>query len=163
MFKLIRNLILIGIVFFIGYLFGIKHIKFFKIVSSSMEPTLNIGDKIISLKPDKIKRKDIVVLLSPAGKKEILVKRVIGLPEERIKIENGYVYINGEKIEEEYIKEKPDYSVEETLIPSDCYFLLGDNRNESEDSKDWGPVQENLIIGKVIILYSPLKNFKFLK
>ncbi|MFN4226973.1 MAG: signal peptidase I [Candidatus Ratteibacteria bacterium] len=163
MFKIIKNLIFIGIVFFTGYIFGIKHIKFFKIVSSSMEPTLNIGDKIISIKPDRIERKDIVVLISPAGKREILIKRVIGLPNEKIKIENGYVYINGERIEENYIKEKPTYLVEETLIPSDCYFLLGDNRNQSEDSKDWGPINKNLINGKVIIKYSPFKNFKIFK
>lgn len=161
MFKLIRNLILLGIVFFTGYIFGIKHIKFFKIISSSMEPTLNIGDKIISVKPDKIERKDIVILFSPDGRKEILTKRVIGLPNEKIKIEKGYVYINGEKIEEPYIKEKPDYLIEEIEIPSDSYFVLGDNRNESEDSSTWGPVKKDLIIGKVLCRYYPLKKIKF--
>ena len=163
MIKLIRNLIFFGIVFLTGYLFGIKHIKFFKIVSSSMEPTLKVGDKIISVKPDKIKRKDIVVLISPVGEKEILTKRVIGLPNEKVKIEKGYVYINQEKIEEQYIKEKPNYLLEEIEIPPDSYFLLGDNRNESEDSKDWGPIKKELIIGKVVLIYSPIKNFKIFK
>jgi len=160
MFKLIKNLILIGIIFFIGYIFGIKQIKFLEIVSSSMEPTLNIGDRIISIKVENLKRKDIVILYPPKGKKEILTKRIIGLPEENLKIENGYVYINGEKIEEPYIKERPNYEIKEIKIPTGKYFLLGDNRNESEDSSIWGPVEKENIIGKVICRYYPFKKFK---
>jgi signal peptidase I len=162
MFKIIKNLILLGIVFFIGYIFGIKHVKFLKVISSSMEPTLNVGDMVISVKVDEIKRKDIVALLSPKRGKEILVKRVIGLPGEKIKIENGYVYINGEKLEEPYIKEKPEYLYEEIKIPEGFYFLLGDNRNESEDSTEWGPIEKKLIIGKVLVKYYPFKKFKLL-
>jgi|YelNatPaOPRAMG01_1025707.scaffolds.fasta_scaffold34723_2 signal peptidase I len=162
MFKIIKNLILLGIVFFIGYIFGIKHVKFLKVISSSMEPTLNVGDMVISVKVDEIKRKDIVALLSPERGKEILVKRVIGLPGEKIKIENGYVYINGEKLEEPYIKEKPEYLYEEIKIPEGFYFLLGDNRNESEDSTEWGPIEKKLIIGKVLVKYYPFKKFKLL-
>ncbi len=160
MFRLIKNLILLGIVFLLGYLFGIKEIKFFRITSSSMEPTLNIDDKIISEKVKNIQRKDIVVLYAPEGKKEVLVKRVIGLPGEKIEVKNGYVYINGELMEEKYIKEKPTYELEETEIPPDSYFLLGDNRNESEDSSTWGPVQKDFIIGKVICRYSPFRKFR---
>jgi signal peptidase I len=160
MLKIIRNLILLVIVFLIGYIFGIKQVKFLEVISSSMEPTLNVGDRIISIKVDEIKRKDIVALISP--EKEILVKRVIGLPGEKIKIENGYVYINGEKLEEPYIKEKPEYLYEEIKIPQDSYFLLGDNRNESEDSTEWGPIEKKLIIGKIILRYYPFKKFKFL-
>ncbi|MCM8804291.1 MAG: signal peptidase I [Candidatus Omnitrophica bacterium] len=161
MVKLIKNLILLFIIFLIGYIFGIKQVKFLKIISSSMEPTLSIGDKVISVKIEKIRRKDIVAFYPPKGKKEILIKRVIGLPEEKIKIENGYIYINGEKIEEPYIKEKPIYSIEEIKIPSDSYFLLGDNRNESEDSSIFGPISKENLIGKIICRYSPFKKFKF--
>ncbi|HOK56057.1 MAG TPA: signal peptidase I [bacterium] len=160
MFKLIRYFILIGIVFFTGYIFGIKDVKFLKIISSSMEPTLSIGDKIISVKSNDIKRKDIVVLLSPEGEKEFLIKRVIGLPGEKIKIEKGYVYINGEKLQEPYIKERPEYLFKEIEIPPGTYFLLGDNRNESEDSTTWGPVEKNFIVGKVLCRYHPFRKFK---
>lgn len=161
MIRLIKNLILLFIVFLIGYIFGIKQIKFLKIISSSMEPTLTIGDKVISLKIEKLERKDIVALYPPKGKKEILIKRVIGLPDEKIKIKNGDVYINGEKIEEPYIKEKPNYEIEEIKIPSNSYFLLGDNRNESEDSSTWGPINKENLIGKIICRYAPFKKFKF--
>ncbi len=160
MFRLIKNLIFLTIVFLIGYFFGIKGIRFFQVSSSSMEPTLNAGDRIISERCENIKRKDIVMLYAPKGEKEILVKRVIGLPGERIKIEGGFVYINGEILHEPYIKEKPNYEKEEIDIPMDSYFLLGDNRNESEDSSIWGPVSKEHIIGKVICRYYPLKKFR---
>ncbi|MCM8818573.1 MAG: signal peptidase I [Candidatus Omnitrophica bacterium] len=160
MFRLIKNLIVLVIVFFIGYFFGIKGIRFFRVASSSMEPTLNINDKIICEKTENIKRKDIVVLYAPKGEREILIKRVIGLGGEKIKIKNGYVYINGEILEEPYIMEKPSYELEETEIPFNSYFLLGDNRNQSEDSSIWGPVNKKYIIGKVIIRYYPFKNFR---
>lgn len=160
MFKIIKNLILLGIVFLIGYIFGVKQVKFLEVISSSMEPTLSIGDRIISIKVEDIKRKDIVILYPPKGKKEILTKRVIGLPGENLKIKDGFVYINGEKIEEPYIKEKPNYEIEEIKIPTGKYFLLGDNRNESEDSSIWGPVEKENIIGKIICRYYPFKRFK---
>ena len=160
MFKIIKNLILLGIVFLIGYIFGLKQVKFLEVISSSMEPTLSIGDRIISIKVEDIKRKDIVILYPPKGKKEILTKRVIGLPGENLKIKDGFVYINGEKIEEPYIKEKPNYEIEEIKIPTGKYFLLGDNRNESEDSSIWGPVEKEKIIGKIICRYYPFKKFK---
>jgi signal peptidase I len=160
MFKIIKNLILLGIVFLIGYIFGVKQVKFLEVISSSMEPTLSIGDRIISIKVEDIKRKDIVILYPPKGKKEILTKRVIGLPGENLKIKDGFVYINGEKIEEPYIKEKPNYEIEEIKIPTGKYFLLGDNRNESEDSSIWGPVEKEKIIGKIICRYYPFKKFK---
>lgn len=64
------------------------------------------------------------------------------------------------KIEEPYIREKPNYQINEIEIPHDSYFLLGDNRNESEDSSLWGPVKKENLIGKVICRYSPLKKFK---
>lgn len=160
MLRLIKNLIFLGLIFLLGYIFGVKQVKFLKVISSSMEPTLNIGDKIISVKVEEFKRKDIVALYPPMGKKEILIKRVIGLPGEKLKIEKGYVYINGEKIEEPYIREKPNYQINEIEIPYNSYFLLGDNRNESEDSSLWGPVKKENLIGKVICRYSPLKKFK---
>ena len=108
--KLIRTLIIAGFAFSIGYLFGIKEVRFFEIISSSMEPTLSVGDRIVTIKPSNIQRKDIVVIKDPEGGKDILTKRVIGLPGETIEIRNGYVYINGRRINEPYIKEKPIYN-----------------------------------------------------
>jgi len=163
MIKIIRSVIGLLIVFGIGYLFGLKGVKFYEVISGSMEPTLYVGDRIITVKPENLKRKDIVVIKDVEGNGDILTKRIIGLPGEKIKIKKGDVYINNEKLLEPYIKEKPIYVLVKK-IPENHYFLLGDNRNNSEDSSVWGPVPKELIIGKVVCLYWPFKRFKlFLK
>jgi len=160
MIKLVRNILLVVFIFGIGYIFGIKEVRFYKIVSSSMVPTLEVNDRIIAIKPDKLERKNIVVVRDPQGSDDILAKRIIGLPGEKIEIKYRAVFINGEKISEPYIKEKPSYLLEKKSIPSSSYFLLGDNRNKSEDSSVWGPVKAERIVGRVICLYYPFKKFK---
>jgi len=157
--RLIRSLIFVAILLFAGYLFGVKELKFYKIISSSMEPTLLVGDRIMAVKPDNLVRKNIVMIKDPENGKDILTKRIIGLPGEKVDIKGGYVYINGKRIEEPYIKEKPSYILS-LKIPQNSYFLLGDNRNKSKDSSIWGPVKKELIVGKVICCYWPLKRFK---
>ncbi|MCD6220901.1 signal peptidase I [bacterium] len=159
MIKIIRSIIGLLIVFGIGYLFGLKGVKFYEVISRSMEPTLTAGDKVIAIKPENLKRKDIVVIKDPEGKGDILTKRIIGLPGEKIVVKKGNVYINNVKISEPYIKEKPLYVLEKK-IPENHYFLLGDNRNDSEDSSVWGPVEKKLIIGKVILRYYPFKKIR---
>ncbi|MCM8829559.1 MAG: signal peptidase I [Candidatus Omnitrophica bacterium] len=163
MIRLIKNLIFLCFIFFVGYIFGIKEVRFVKIISSSMEPTLIPGDRVIVIKNGVLKRYDIVLIEAPEGKKEILTKRIVGLPSETIEVKDGDVYINGEKLNEPYIKEKPDYQVLKTKIPDGSYFLLGDNRNKSEDSSVWGPVDNSFIKGRIICKYWPLKEFSFLK
>ena len=163
MFRLIKNIVFIAFIFFVGYIFGIKEVRFVEIISSSMEPTLKVGDRVIVVKKDVLKRQDIVVIEAPQGKKEFLTKRIVGLPSEKIEVKDGYVFINGKKLEEPYIKEKPVYVLVEEKIPEDSYFLLGDNRNESEDSSIWGPVKSSFIKGRVVCRYWPLKEFSFLK
>ena len=157
--RLIRSFIFVAILLFVGYLFGVKELKFYKIISSSMEPTLLVGDRVMAVKPDNLVRKNIVVIKDPENGKDILAKRIIGLPGEKVDIRGGYVYINGKRIEEPYIKEKPFYTLS-LKIPQNSYFLLGDNRNKSKDSSVWGPVKEELIVGKVICCYWPFKRFK---
>lgn len=159
MMKIIKRLIVFLIIFGIGYLFGLKGVKFYEVISRSMEPTLSAGDRVIAIKPEKLKRKDIVVINDPEGKKNVLIKRIIGLPGEKIMIKKGNVYINNVKISEPYIKEKPRYVLIKK-IHKNHYFLLGDNRNDSKDSSVWGPVKKKLIIGKVILRYYPFKKIK---
>ncbi|MCM8762243.1 MAG: signal peptidase I [Candidatus Omnitrophica bacterium] len=146
-----------------GYIFGVKEVRFVEIISSSMEPTLKPGDRVVVVKRDVLKRYDIVLIEAPEGKKEILTKRVVGLPSETIEVKDGDVYINGEKLNEPYIKERPDYELLKEKIPEGSYFLLGDNRNKSEDSSVWGPVDCSFIRGRVVCRYWPLKEFSLLK
>ena len=162
MFRLVRNLIFLVFIFFVGYLFGIKEVRFYKVVSSSMQPTLKPGDRQISVKPGKLRRYDIVNLIAPQGTPDILVKRVIGLPGETIEIKSGEVLIGREKISEPYLLEKPDYELK-MVIPANCYFLLGDNRNQSEDSSLWGPVSRNRITGRVVFIYWPRSSLRIVR
>ena len=124
-----------------------------------MEPTLQVDDRVACVKKDHLHRYDIIILQAPNGENERLVKRVIGLPYETIEIKDQKVFINGEKVEEPYIKEPPTYSLK-VAIGENNYFLLGDNRNESEDSSVWGPVDGGLIQAKVFCRYWPLKKFR---
>ncbi len=159
MVKVIRNLILLGLVFLIGYIFGIKEVRFFEVISSSMEPTLRVGDRIATVKKGRLKRGDIVLLQAPVGDNEKLTKRIIGLPYETVEIKDRKVFINGEELYESYVKDHPVYTLK-AETGENGYFLLGDNRNESEDSSRWGPVDEESIIGRVFCRYWPFKDFK---
>ncbi|MDD3726131.1 MAG: signal peptidase I [Candidatus Ratteibacteria bacterium] len=162
MIRLLKNLVFLCFIFFVGYIFGVKEVRFVEIISSSMEPTLMPGDRVVVVKKDVLKRYDIVLIEAPQGKKEPLTKRIVGLPYEKIEIKDGSVFIDGRKIKEPYLEERPSYSLE-VEIPEDHYFLLGDNRNRSEDSSVWGPVDASLIRARVVCRYWPLKRISLLR
>lgn len=123
---------------------------------SSMYPTLEDKDLLILNKLDKsYERYDIVVL---EYMNENLVKRVIGLPGETIEFKNGKLYINDEELADEFAKDTYTFNLGElslTKIPEDCYFVLGDNRNNSIDSRRIGPVKKSNILGTVSFGISP--------
>lgn len=152
---------MICFVFLVGYFFGIKEVRFYEIISSSMEPTFNVGDRVMTVKKSRLARKNIVMIKDPVFGSEILAKRIIGMPGETVKIEGNKVFINEKPLSEHYLKEDPAYSLEKD-IPQNHYFLLGDNRNNSEDSSTWGPVDEELILNKVVLKYWPIKEFKII-
>lgn len=122
------NVILINShVFFWGY-----------IPSESMEPTFTPGDFILGTRFDKddINRYDIITFKYPDDETKIFIKRVIGLPGEKIEIIDGIVYANGEKLDDSFVKElSEDSGMYE--VPEGCYFMLGDNRRCSLDSRYW--------------------------
>lgn len=130
------------------------------IPSKSMVPTLNVGNCIVGNRMVReYHRGDIAIFLSEQNK--LYIKRVIGVGGDHIEIKDHAVYRNGEKLKEPYIKEKMD--TEKTLVydvPSDCYFLLGDNRNKSYDSRFWkNPyVKKQDMQAKAIFRYLPQLN-----
>lgn len=137
----------------------------------SMNPTLEDGDNLIT---DKIsyrfrdpKRYDIVVFpLEDAGGKRNLIKRIIGLPGETVQIIDGEVYINGELLGEQYGAEKiedPGAAKEPITLGADEYFVLGDNRNNSKDSRSIGPISRDRLIGRAFVRIWPLSDFGILK
>ncbi len=101
-------------------------------------------------------RGDIVILHHPvAGQERDLVKRVIGLPGDRLRIRDGVVYINGRALIEPYVKEAWRGDLPELTIGAGMYFVMGDNRNNSQDSRVFGPVREELIVGKAMASWWP--------
>lgn len=133
--------------------------------TGSMIPTIQLQDRLIVdrlfYKFDTIKRGDIIVFSAPEPSMEgkDLVKRVIGLPGEKIQIKNGKVYINDRALYEPYLEDPPDYEYGPEIVPPKSYFMMGDNRRISNDSHYWGFLSEDKILGRVWIRYWPLKSF----
>lgn len=135
--------------------------------SGSMEPTIMTDDRVILLMFSYFfaepQRGDVVVFTTAEqfDGNEDLLKRVIGLPGETIEIANGRVYIDGVMLVEDYIAEPPVYTVPPTLIPANSFFVLGDNRNRSQDSHAWNNpfVSGDDIRGRVVLRYWPLSSF----
>ena len=117
-----------------------------------MSPTLNHDDRVLMLKQvGELHRGDIVVFLYPEDQTKSYISRIVGLPGETIYVENGKAYINGNQIEEPYLA--PEYASEDSMIAPvvirpDNYFMMGDNRRNSSDSRYWGTVPRKLIYGK---------------
>lgn len=129
--------------------------------TGSMEDTIQPGDRIIGWRlnylfsdPD---RGDIVIFKFPDDEKKLYVKRVLALPGETIEVKSGVVYINNQPLDEPYIKEPPLEDGGPWTVPEDSYFMMGDNRNHSHDSRFWQNtfVSEDKILGKVIFRYWP--------
>ncbi len=125
----------------------------------SMEPTYVTGDYILANKLSGYERGDVVVF---ENVNKILVLRIVGLPGEEVYVhDDGNVYINGEILDEPYLEDRPVY---ETLIPPDIilgddrYYLLGDNRDTSYDSRAFGSIHKKYLIGKIILKLDWLKN-----
>ncbi|MBR5430731.1 MAG: signal peptidase I [Firmicutes bacterium] len=135
------------------------------IPSSSMVPTIEPGDRVIMSRLAYVgdndpERGDIVVFKAPPDLEENddLIKRVIGLPGEEVTVSGGQVYIDGEAIDETYLAEPPAYEFGPYTVPENCYFVLGDNRNWSNDAHLWAEhcISGDLIKGKAIWRYWPL-------
>ncbi len=149
--------LLIILVFFsiwIYLLYG-KGMRFFEVPSESMLPTLQPGDHVVCFRIKEVKRGDVVVLQHKRDGREIIVKRVIGLPGEVVEVKEGKVFINGKPLIEPYIKEPPEYDTLPVKLPPGHIFVLGDNRNNSEDSSVFGPVPLKDLIGKDYFIYWP--------
>lgn len=161
-----RDLLLaIVFLFFIG-LFLYQPVK---VEGGSMEPGLEDQERIFINKLvyrfEGIERGDIVVFRYPRDTRKSFIKRVIGLPGDRIRILSGRVYVNGVPLPEPYVPD--DYqdarSYTETVVPANAYFVLGDHRNSSNDSREFGPIMRGYIYGKAVFGYWPMEKMGVLR
>ncbi len=155
-------------------------LQVYSIPSGSMLPTLEVGDRVVVSKLEKDpSRGDIIVFDRPEGAPaepgapEVLIKRVIGLPGERVSTREGRVLIDGKALDESYLPDgtstrilcKPawesctegDAGIEgnELLVPEDSYLVMGDNRNNSADGREFGPVEKSSIVGRAFVRVWP--------
>jgi signal peptidase I len=135
-----------------------------KVEGTSMMPALTDQERIFINKFNyhfgigSIERGDMVVFWYPADTTKSYIKRVIGLPGDTVEIDRGQVIVNGRSLEESYVPEEyrdhASYSLH--TVPPDNYFVLGDHRSSSNDSRNWGFVPRNDIYGKAVFVYWPL-------
>lgn len=131
----------------------------------SMNHTLLDRELMVVTKPEYLlgdpERFDVVVCHYPNRGETYFVKRVVGLPGDTVEIkEDGYLYVNGEKYEEEYLTIRPDYVMREYEVPEGQYFVLGDNRANSNDSHSIGPLDRDMILGKVHFVIFPFDSIR---
>jgi signal peptidase I len=135
-----------------------------RVEGTSMLPRLEDRDRLFINKfvyhIEAINRGDVVVFRYPEDEEKSYIKRVIGLPGDRLQIVEGQVFINGHPISEPYVPEgyRDDRSYDEITIPPDHYYMMGDHRLVSQDSRVFGPVARELIYGKAVFVYWPQKD-----
>ncbi len=142
------------------------------VLGASMAPTFHDQDKIVVSKMSEIQRFDVIVFDAPDSEDEYYIKRVIGLPGDKIEMKNDVLYINGEALEENYLIENKEehpfnkltenFSLQEKTgeseVPKDMLFVMGDNRLHSKDSRIFGFIPHDTVIGEVKFRYYPLQD-----
>lgn len=132
-----------------------------RVEGTSMLPMLQDQDRLFinkfAYRMGPIQRGDVVVFLYPRDRSKSYIKRVIGLPGDDIRISDGQVYVNGKALKESYVPMRytDERSMPDEIIPPHEYFVMGDHRSISSDSRDFGPVERKLIYGKAAFVYWP--------
>lgn len=128
-----------------------------KVEGTAMIPALHDGDRIVvERNPQNLKRGDIVVFLFPDDHTKSYIKRIIGLPNEEIEIRDGVILVNGTALTEPYVDPRLNLtarSMRALRLAPDSYFVVGDNRDNSSDSRIWGPLKRELIYGRYLKKY----------
>lgn len=169
---LVETLVIAAAIFVVIYAFLFRP---FQVNGQSMFPNYHDGEYIltnlISTKFGGLKRGEVVVFQAPPDREKDFIKRVIGLPSDKVSLNAGYVFINGIKLDESsYLPS--DFRTyggaflpegKEVTVPAGNYFVLGDNRNFSSDSREWGFVPKKKVIGKSFFVYWPVTRMRFVK
>jgi signal peptidase I len=164
LYEMVEVFVISASIFVVVYLFLMQP---HQVKGSSMFPTFKDGQYLLT---DKVsyrlgtpKYGDVIVFKAPMNESYDFIKRVIGIPGDRIRIQGGHIYINDKSLDEFYLPSEYKTSAgqfisegEEYVVPSDNVFAIGDNRDHSSDSRDWGPVPFANIVGKGLLRYFPL-------
>jgi signal peptidase I len=187
--QLVELIVIVGVALLLAFVIQAVLIKPFRIPSESMEPTLDVNQRVlvdrVSGRFSEPDRGDVVVFKPPAGadseqcgipnqpgdghpcsrptsdqSEENFIKRIVGGPGDRLKVVRNRVYINGRPLREPYVNPQTACAdlcnlPREITIPRDHFFMMGDNRGESADSRQWGPVPEEWIVGNAFFTYWP--------
>lgn len=159
--------IIVAAAFAIAMLVQAFVVKPFAIHQVSMQPTLLEGDRILISRLTYHFREpragDVVVFRSPVNQRDDLVKRIVAVGGDRVAIKNGVLYVNGEPRQEPYLMEWPFAGeMAEEVVPDGMVFVMGDNRNNSGDSRFFGPVDEDSLVGCALCVYWPIGRWKSL-
>jgi signal peptidase I len=160
---ILETVVFIGSLFIVVYLFIMQPNQ---VKGASMDPTFNSGDYIftskITYKLRGFERGDVVVFKSPKNPDIEYIKRIIGLPGDKVMVKDEEVYVNGVKLDEPYIAAKTNLwdggfskNGEEIVVPDGELYVMGDNRPRSSDSREFGPIPVSSIIGQVFYRYFP--------
>lgn len=142
-------------------------VESFLVQGTSMEPTLHHGDRLLVYKLGYRFRQpeygDIIVFRYPLDPNRDFIKRVIAVAGDRVRIQEGVVYRNGEQLTETYIRARDNSNMPERIVPPGSVFVMGDNRTNSEDSREFGFVDRSLIIGEAIVVYWPFDGLRIIE
>jgi signal peptidase I len=155
------------IAFLLAQLVMVSVAQAFQVEQYSMEPTLLPHDRVLvnkfiyRFRPPH--RGDVIVLRYPRDPGRNYIKRIVALPGDRVEIKNGHLLINGVQVQEVYLNGSPtgDYGPE--AVPGDSFFVLGDNRNNSEDSRAFGFLRRDQVVGQAILIYWPPHRVRMLR
>lgn len=157
----IRDLLISATVSILIILFLYQPVR---VEGTSMLPRLEDHDRLFINKfvyhITSIERGDVVVFHYPRDPAKSYIKRVIALPGDKLRIDHGAVWVNGKQLLEAYVPDafRDSRSYSEMLVPDDSYFMMGDHRSISSDSRDFGPVERDLIYGKAVFVYWPARD-----
>jgi len=145
--------ILITLILAVAIFFVIQFtLQTFVVVGTSMQPSFQNGQRLVVNKAvykfSEPERGDVIIFEPPTKSQADYIKRIIALPGDTVEIKNEAVYVNGSELDEPYIKKSPGYTIDEQEIPGDAYFVLGDNRGNSNDSHNGWVVPRQNIVGK---------------
>lgn len=175
-YKWLLQVLGLAIIFLGIYLLIFKFVLSNETVSGpSMQPTFENGDRIIALRHTELKRGDVVILDAPDQEGVLYIKRIIGMPGDTVESKNDVMYINGKVYKQPFLKEyeaklpkgqlyTDNFSLKTLFgtnkVPKDCYFVMGDHRDVSKDSRVIGFIRRSEIEGKVVFRYFPFNEIK---